>query len=601
MAIVWGTTYTDSDKISYRLGYEATTTTTSTSITANLSLYLAAKAPYTGYYFSDSNAITYGAWGTSQASTDTLVNNTNKIQSTSIKSDIAADPSWTQWSIGSTSKTYTRGTSAASYVFTATLGNFEDLAKYPIVTYTLNVPRLNILTVTYNSNGANIKQLNGSNISEGAHSEQYLINRAYNSGLDNMDNPSHLYFEKTGYKPSGNWNTTSNGTGYTVNQSTSYATGAKLAEALGKNISTQDASVTVYAQWIPHQVKIKYFANGGSVTNSAFKLDTSDGTIHAISSDGSTTNTFHILNYGTSADPWNDSSFGLIRTGYTFAGWRIVGANNITLNQDTKYESTKYSQYDNSSKNTSNTETVECRLEAVWNINTYSNTIYHFRTIDGSEIIETSTFNAIYNANVIIPLNHVKSYPGFHVHDLAEIVNIGTLAIGSTFTQPAQDLEIYYYYEPNQYTIIYDSNGGTGSADDTKAIFNEAFMLGQHNDFSRLGYELIGWNLFRPDDAKWLYANEGWYMASEANILGYSKKEYPSEFEAKVDHSWIEGCEQDCDEFILYAVWKQVSNVRVYMNEHYAPGIFYIKHEGKWRQGVPYVKANNTWKKGGFY
>ena len=71
------------------------------------------------------------------------------------------------------------------------------------------------------------------------------------------------------------------------------------------------------------------------------------------------------MNYGQSDDPYNASTFGLKRTGYQFAGWK-VRSTGIVLGQDTEYASTVYAQYDDSSKTTKNKATVYCYLDAQW-------------------------------------------------------------------------------------------------------------------------------------------------------------------------------------------------------------------------------------------
>ena len=101
--------------------------------------------------------------------------------------------------------------------------------------------------------------------------------------------------------------------------------------------------------------------NGGTVT--ATEAGYGDNGWGSITYNG--TAFFHPIAHGNKDNPINASSFGLVRAGYTFGGWRVLSTGQI-LDQDTNYDSTVYAQYDDASKTTANTENVECHLYAVW-------------------------------------------------------------------------------------------------------------------------------------------------------------------------------------------------------------------------------------------
>jgi len=122
----------------------------------------------------------------------------------------------------------------------------------------------------------------------------YTIAYHANGGSGSMSNTSATYganvtlrsntFTRTGYTFNG-WNTNSSGTG------TSYSN-----EASVKNLtSTNNGSVTLYAQWKANSYTIVYHANGGS---------------------GSMSNTS--ASYGSSVTLRSNT---FTRTGYTFVGW----------------------------------------------------------------------------------------------------------------------------------------------------------------------------------------------------------------------------------------------------------------------------------------
>ena len=69
-------------------------------------------------------------------------------------------------------------------------------------------------------------------------------------GLRNYtDSNDDTYLGRTGYTATGNWITAKDGSGYSVNQDTSFATGQALAQALGADLSSGNATVKIYPEW----------------------------------------------------------------------------------------------------------------------------------------------------------------------------------------------------------------------------------------------------------------------------------------------------------------------------------------------------------------
>ncbi len=52
---------------------------------------------------------------------------------------------------------------------------------------------------------------------------------------------------------------------------------------------------------------------------------------------------------------------------------------------------------------------------------------------------------------------------------------------------------LYAQWKANQYTIHYDSNGGSGSMDDTAVTYDDSVTL-QKNKFTKDGYQFLGWS-----------------------------------------------------------------------------------------------------------
>lgn len=93
----------------------------------------------------------------------------------------------------------------------------------------------------------------------------FKITTDTSKGLINYTPSTAVYFlNRTYYQGTGYWNTEPDGSGISVHQNTSFANSQKVAEAFGKSIKSGNASVTLYAQWIPITYKIHYHLNNSS-------------------------------------------------------------------------------------------------------------------------------------------------------------------------------------------------------------------------------------------------------------------------------------------------------------------------------------------------
>ena len=162
-----------------------------------------------------------------------------------------------------------------------------------------------VFTITYNANGGS-----------GAPSDQSKVQG--DTITLSTNKPT-----KTGNTFTG-WNTSSGGSG------TSYATGATYSA---------DSSITLYAQWKPNVVTIKFNINGGTLKSSS---------PYAVDSNGNVTRDgkpLHTMNYNdtiisTGLPNYNNSSWlNIAKTGYTAvsnAEWKCLSGNCIksTYGQD---------------------------------------------------------------------------------------------------------------------------------------------------------------------------------------------------------------------------------------------------------------------------
>ena len=89
----------------------------------------------------------------------------------------------------------------------------------------------------------------------------YYDNDYTTYGIANYSNESgSLYMTRTGYTGTGNWGTSTSG-GTLIDENQSYATGQAIAKALGKDLSSGNASINLYAQWQENALTINYYSN----------------------------------------------------------------------------------------------------------------------------------------------------------------------------------------------------------------------------------------------------------------------------------------------------------------------------------------------------
>ena len=369
-------------------------------------------------------------------------------------------------------------------------------------------------------------------------------------------NASTFGLTRAGYQFAG-WKVRS--TGKVLDQDTEYASTVYAQYDDSSKTTANTATVTCYldAQWTPNTVKIAYHPNGGTTTNSL----NSNGFI--IYNDAVY---FQTINHGSSSDPYNAATLSLTRTGYTFKGWKVISTGTV-LDQDTSYSSTTYAHYNDSSKTTTNTVTVSCHLYAVWEKNTYTNTIVHWKYVgtggdnaDGTFLkLGTNTFTAKYADTVTIPSNVVKTVTGHYNTGLAgSYWGTNTWSkkdIGSTFTQPAKNVSMEYLYYPKKVNVIFNKNDGSGNT------ANQTFTYAESGN--RFGYNRDGtpkWGNNSGQFGAWDrtgYTLLGWSESPSATTATYS-------IYSNVSDSWINSKVPDPNAsgtVNLYAVWKLYAKI----------------------------------------
>ena len=267
-----------------------------------------------------------------------------------------------------------------------------------------------------------------------------------------------------------------------------------------------DRTITAYAD--PNYVVVLYYPNGGTVSGSGYGVAT-DTYPGAITSNNSLW--FHQIRYGKTSDPYNATTFGLTRPGYTFKGWALYnttdGQTDTILDQDTVYDSTKYYYYRDKTRNTSNLNDFACFLYAVWEPNTVSNEIDHWLwgfTSAGNnkdnhayKLGETwfakktgETFKLDESYATTIPNG---TYLGSQFGTSYISGTWASYDIGTEVTQQYRGMDFEYDYFPYTYKITYQLNGGTNAASNpsTYTVLNGVTFA----EPTRAGYTFAGWTI----------------------------------------------------------------------------------------------------------
>lgn len=161
----------------------------------------------------------------------------------------------------------------------------------------------NTMSVYYCGNGADYGTYQGQlvDLSDVAHTDVFLYDNSYTTGLSNVQNPSYLYLSRTGYSPTGYWLTAGSNFISVHEDDTSLNTGEAVANAFGMTLETSNQAVRVYAQWQKNNYTINYNPNGGH------------GNIDS-----------HTIQW---EDTFTYSKNTFVREGYKFIGWNLYRNN----------------------------------------------------------------------------------------------------------------------------------------------------------------------------------------------------------------------------------------------------------------------------------
>lgn len=210
---------------------------------------------------------------------------------------------------------------------------------------------------------------------------------------------------------------------------------------------TITSAQTLYAQWTANTYTVKFNSQGGSTV--ADKTVTYDFT------------------YGTLSTPTRD--------GYKFLGWFTATSGGTQVTADTKVAITA-------------TQT----LYAHWQANTYTVVFNGNGNTGGSTATQTLTYD---KAEALTANGFTKT--GYH------FVGWATSASGSKVYSDKQSVTnvagtnasvtLYAIWEANEYTVVFNTNGGTGSIESQTMTYDEVANLNR-GTLTREGHIFRGWS-----------------------------------------------------------------------------------------------------------
>lgn len=296
-----------------------------------------------------------------------------------------------------------------------------------------------------------------------------------------------------GFTKTGNsfvkWNTKANGSGtnYTNKQSVKNLT------------STQGATVNLYAQWDPYDLKVYYNANGGSIDSTKYYLSSKN-----VYKESDSTRYYQTWTYNsTKADGLvNASTFGLHKTGYRFTKWGTSTTGGTLFDQNDA--TVKPTDLNSSIKTGDCTRT----LYAQWTPNTYTIKFNGNGSTSGSTAQMSMTYDVAKNLTAngftksgyhFSGWNTKADGTGTSYYNKQSVKNL-TATHGATIT-------LYAQWDTNSYTIAFNGNGNTGGTTSSMTMkFDVAKNLNK-NGYTRTGYTFSKWNT-KSDGSGTNYTNQ---------------------------------------------------------------------------------------------
>ena len=311
-------------------------------------------------------------------------------------------------------------------------------------------------------------------------------------------NTSHTYdtaksltsngFTKTGHTFAG-WATTTSGP-------VVYANGASVLNLT----TTHNATVTLYAQWMPNTYTVAYDGNGHT--------------------DGFTENSSHT--YGI---PRPLTLNGFAKAGYTFAGWATTSSGSVVYADGA------------SVSNLTATANGVYTLYAKWTANSYTvfyNSVGH---TSGSMTPSSHTYGTAKNLTSCGFSWSGYTFTGWAIIPNGPAVYANGQSVLNLTAIYGGTVNLYAVWTPNTYTVSYNGNGHTGGFTASSSHIYDTSTNLTLNGFAKAGYTFAGWartasgpamyvdgasvqNLATAQGVTvWLYAQ--WMVVTNPELLDY--------------------------------------------------------------------------------
>ncbi len=331
-----------------------------------------------------------------------------------------------------------------------------------------------VLKVYFNANGGSISSdtynLSSSLIYNKSDSTKYYQSWVYNNTKTNgLVNASTFGIYKTGYTFAG-WGTkSSGGTVFDQGDNTLKPTD------INANVANGDCTTTLYAQWKPNTLSVYYHANGGAIESEKYKL--SSNLVYYISSDSKLTDSWS-YNDTHENGLYNSGTFGLYKTGYTFAGWGTTSSGGTIFDQN---DVTLVPTSINSNIKNGNCSTT---LYAQWKAKTYTVT-FNANSGTCSTTSKSVTYASTYGT-LPTPTRTGYTFKGWYT-----AASGGTKVTSSTTVSITAAQTLYAQWTANTYTVTFNANGGTCSTASKSVTY--ASTYGTLPTPTRTGYTFKGW------------------------------------------------------------------------------------------------------------
>ncbi|MBQ3151522.1 MAG: InlB B-repeat-containing protein [Clostridia bacterium] len=133
--------------------------------------------------------------------------------------------------------------------------------------------------------------------------------------------------------------------------------------------------------------------------------------------------------------------------------------------------------------------------DLISSIGIYDSHYIYFYYNDGTNSLFDKTSSMCHNGVSVIEWAELPSRTGYNLTGWSKNKNATTAeySINDTFDCGHEDTYYYAIWSPNNYTIKYNANGGSGSMSTSSHTYDQSKSL-SWNQFTRSGYQFLGWS-----------------------------------------------------------------------------------------------------------